>query len=272
MSVDPTSTEQRARFILQPRDILLILFIFYATIVTRNQILLAGFWGSVVRCNTRLRTLVAARYLVRLRSEFDRQSLYGLGPAAAALIATELGIDIETVKRQARIGQSVQFLTHTLRIVDVHLAFATAAKQTGIAFLWRSERQVRHEYKTREGTRWQTHILKPDGMARFGDAGSYRHCYVECDLSHRSSAAMGALFSSYCHYRANVFTEIYGASSFVVLCIVPGARRLSHLQAVAQSVGADFVRFTTYDQLFSVGPLGPIWLTPAGTVPVSLLP
>jgi len=278
MSQNPTSPKASdtatiapapARFIIQQRDIEFLVELFHCTLMTRDQILATqAFWNSIVRLNTRLRLLVSAGYLVRHTLPFYRQSVYGLGPTASAVLATALNRDIETVRRQARIGQSPQFVEHTLKIVDCKISISRAASLAQIPMLWRSERQVRHEYRVRSGSTLQTNILKPDGFLRLDVEGVHRHHFLEIDLSHRSQAAMQKTFEAYRTYQATVFAQTYEADRFLVLCVVPGERRRSHLREVATAAGASsLVRFTTYDRLFTTGPFGPIWTSPESDAP-----
>jgi len=259
------------RWVVQPRDVAAFVELYHNPMTRDQAMRLCGF-GSLTRVNTRLNRYVRGGYALRHRLEFYGQSVYTLGPAACPVVAAELGSDAETVRRQARIGDSPQFLAHALRGVDVKIALLDACSEANMAATWRTERQARHEYLVRSGGARHHHILKPDAYVRIGEGDTAAHCFVEVDLSHRSIPVMEQSMLGYVRYASMVFRETYGASGFAVLCLVPGQRRLDHLREAARKSGASMFLFTTYQRFFESGPLADIWLPPDREETIALIP
>ncbi len=254
-----------AKLCLQERDKTLLADLFLQRLMSRDQIIELGYFGSVPRCNNRLKKLVDHGFI--RRHEFSSwgsgsQSLYGPGQAATQIIASKLGLDISDVIGQTRRDVPPMLLAHTLGLVDLRIRFDRDAMRYRLdEFEWLPEARCRHEYSVKQASSaWQRHIVKPDAFTRWMIGGKVTCFFVELDLGHVSQGAFTKKVEAYQRYLGlGAFGQVYESSQFDVLVVTTGERRLAHLKSVTGRCQQPRFLFTTGQRLLAAGPLGAIW-------------
>lgn len=265
---------------LEERDEELLCDLFWQRAMSRSQ-LQALYFGSVGRCNARLRLLFDHHFVTRYylpAAPFGAQAVYGLGRAGAPIVARRLEMELLEVKRVVKHSHTPTFLEHTLAIVDVRLALQRAIEGREDVEIerWLAEPLCRHEYdirSTQGAGRWQKEVFKPDGFVRFYHRPSQRdvNYFLEVDLGHTSSRQFAGKIMMHRRYKeSGLFRELYGGESFRTLVVTTGPRRVGNLVELAQEQGSDRFWFTTFAQLEEHGPLGAIWRVPFQEQLVSL--
>jgi hypothetical protein len=192
--------------------------------------------------------------------------LYFAGRAAIRMVAEVLDIPIEEVTWQVSRDPPAMFLEHTLGLVELRIAFTKlASHQKWSEFEWLPEPLCRHEYSVRNGTRWACQILKPDAFACW-KIGAQEFChFIELDLGHVSQRVFRSKVQGYQRYHSlGLFTEAYGSSSFSVLVITTGQRRIESLLSAVQPGLSPFFLFATFSSLRELGPAGASWRSAEG--------
>ncbi|HVT12579.1 MAG TPA: replication-relaxation family protein [Fimbriimonadaceae bacterium] len=258
---------------LQPRDEALVAEVFLHRVMSRDQAIGLGFFGSVTRANTRLLTLTRAGLLKRVERapEMGGQFLYRAGEASAPLLARRLDADQSSVRRLL-VPPSPLCLTHMLRVLDLRLAFVRAAARGEFQIVrWLPELLCRHEFETKSPRGiWQRNILKPDGYIELQGWGGVSCIFVEVDLGHVSSARFAEKLAAYRTYlETGIFQEAYGRETFAVLVVTTGPRRLEHLRPATGQADAPPALFTTFQDIEALGVAGQIWRK-AGALPLTL--
>jgi hypothetical protein len=233
--------------------------------MSRDQIITLGYFGSVPRCNNRLKQLLDHGFVRRYR-HLSRgsasQALYSLGGEGSILVSDRLDIELDEVVQQTRRDAPTLFLEHTLGLVDLRIEFTREALLRGLGdFEWLPEPLCRHEYSVRQSSGvWKPRVLKPDAFVRWSKEGRSHSFFIELDLGHVGSAAFLLKAGSYRTYLSlGVFAEVYEAESFDVLVVTTGERRLAHLQASTTGSGIPRFLFTTLSRLKEADPFGHIW-------------
>lgn len=262
--------EDRGRLWLTPRDEALLTDLFLHQAMSRGQ-LQALHFGSTARCNARLRKLFDHGYVVRdfhPMAPYGTQGIYRIGPRAAKIVAQRLDADANYVKQLCRGTKRIEFLEHTLEIVDFYLKVREGIGQTPGYSLesWMPEIQVRHEYELQlPGGGARRQVFKPDAFLRFGVKGELHSCFIEIDRGNASANVFGQKVPHYQQYKATgLFQEMYQSSDFTVLVVTTGEKRLAHLCELVQQQGCSYFWFTTRSQLQEIGPLASTWTAPSG--------
>jgi hypothetical protein len=112
------------RMILQHRDKEIIKAVYAFRILTRQQLQQLFGINGTRRINQRLRKLYDHKYLSRYFLPTIRGSakaIYYLGARGAALVADELGVDLNLIKRERKATSELQelFLNHALGLNDI---------------------------------------------------------------------------------------------------------------------------------------------------------
>ncbi|MBI5708228.1 MAG: replication-relaxation family protein [Armatimonadetes bacterium] len=264
-SQKPTRCELRAR------DLKILADLFLHRVMSRDQLIALGYFGSVPRCNNRLRKLQDHGYVRRychLARGSGSQALLSLGRSAAAIIANHLELPEEDVRLQAGRDAPTMFLEHTLGLVDLRILFGKAALNLELlAYDWLPEPLCRHEYSVRRGSAWIKCVVKPDAYVHWATAGETRAFMIEFDLGHVSQRAFQRKAQAYRRYHADgAFTEAYAHESFDVLTVTTSERRLGNLSMVAGTGGRPQFLFTTLSDLREKGAAGVIWTNGQRTV------
>lgn len=192
------------------RDIQLVRDIALSHLMSRDQAIRLGYFGSITRANTRMRELRAIGALRRLDCPFHGQALHMAGPKAAELCGERIAPLLA-----GRAG-SPRFVRHALAVTNIRVRLL----QNG-ADSWRFEQQLWRELDGR--------AIRPDGLA----LGSGIPVFVEADLGH---AAPGKVREKLLGYRAlskgDSCQALYGFPEFRVLIATTGIRRSRRLRSL----------------------------------------
>ncbi len=247
----------------------------------RRQQIQQRYFGSVQRCNKRLRALfdagLAQRTFFALSPHealsYGSQAIYTLGKAGVPLVAAQLGWDIARVRERQRHGTPA-YLAHTLEIAQFHLELeATIARQASMKMeRFVPELLARHEYGLRDsdgGLKQQ--VFKPDAVfvlaAKEGRAGYA----VEIDLGHTSQTEFGIKMQIHASYRAaNLFSKRYEVNDFITLCLTTTPARQENLLALLRRIEYPSCWISTFAEQRDKGALGAIWRAPFGEKPLRL--
>ena len=206
-------------------------------VMSRNQILHLGYFGSIQRTNARLLTLVRAGLVrrVNLGSVAESsQSVYTVSKAAGPWIESRIAKLVDS--RSAR----PKHLEHSLHIIDVRLNLARLGMTK-----WLPEVQIRHQYSLSSNAT-RTEEFRPDGLAIFGS----EFLFLEVDLGNVSLPRFKEKFDSFEKYvRLGVFTQTYNLPSFSVLVVTTGGIRANGIRSkVPKGSWIDF-KVCTFKQL-----------------------
>lgn len=260
------------RFRLTDRDEELLVLLFCHRLVLARQLVELGHFGSLVRCNARLRRLRQEGFLAEavVPSIKGTQAVHQITSRAAHTVAERLGLDASDVRRACSKGSSVLQLEHCVRTTDLRTSFEQGAAHVGLAAVWTPELLCRHEYSVRRYDGWQRRTLKPDGLLRLSKSGAPSYFFVETDLGNVSHRMFTAKVASYRQYAQGVFQETYGAQQFAVLVVTTGERRLTRLASIAMQ-GEVQTFLTTFAEVGQSGPFEDIWTLGRSGKKVSLL-
>ncbi len=253
---------------LQERDRKLLADLFLHQAMSRRQ-LQTLYFGSVPRCNARLRQLFDHGYLARFfppEAPFGAEAVYLPGTKAAGIVAADLGMDISSVRRRCRGDRSGLYLQHALAVVDFRIALQSevAANPDMDLDVWLPELLCHHEYDIRTaGTGpWRKRAFKPDGFFRLkcADGSATYSFFLEVDLGHTSRGEFRAKVAMHREYlMSGLFRELYGAACFRSLVVTTSARRMHNLLALCGDEAVDLFHFSTFANVEQKGLLGNVW-------------
>lgn len=223
---------------LTKRDVALLRDLALSHVLSRDQIIALGYFGTVTRANTRLRLLASERLARRLETPFHAQGLYTATPRAAEVIGSRIAPLLES-----RTG-SPRFLQHALSVTNARIALvARGASQ------WRFEQQASASFSHRG----RLHEVRPDGLAIIPGKGILA---VEIDLGHANPAKFGAKLASFDLFvRLGEAERLWGDASIRLLTLTPGKLRADRLHALTPP-DASFVHVCQTFESFGVPVVG----------------
>lgn len=197
------------------RDRQLLRDVALSHVLSRDQIIELGYFGSVCRCNTRLRGLRALGLIKAVETPFYGQSLYAVGSAAKALLGERISQIVSN-----RTG-SPRFLQHALATTNLRIQ----AIKKG-ASSWRFEQQLWTEF----AAAGRIHQVRPDGLFTMDG----RAVAVEMDLGHVAPSKLSEKLKSYQRFIATgAVTKDWGVDDFDLLVITTGKLRASRIRRLA---------------------------------------
>lgn len=210
---------------LTRRDISVLRDLALSHVLSRDQLIALGYFGSVTRVNTRLRDLTSQGFVKRLDTPFYGQSLYMASKAASEAIGERVGPLL--LGRAA----SPRFIQHALNTTNVRIALTVRSEGT-----WKFEQQL-----------WRKvgkHEVRPDGLLM-----AKAPIFIEVDMGHVSISKFKEKITA---YRALALSgdcaKLYGFDSFRVLTITTGELRARHLRrALIEGSGFEFLTQTFSD-------------------------
>jgi hypothetical protein len=229
--------------------------------VLSEQLCRLGHFGSLVRCNARMRRLREEGFVAAatVSSIQGRKALHRATTKAAVLVAHDLGLDVSETKRQCRDGVSLFQIEHVLRSTELRIAFHEAAQRCGrLTIDWQAEPLCRHDFEAKRHGRWQRHTLKPDGLLFVRAGADVWYYFVEVDLGHVSRSRFLQKARTYREYAGGVFQETYRAEAFAVLTVTTGEERMRNLATVVGG-GSPAFYFTTFQLIEDCGAFGEVW-------------
>lgn len=192
---------------LTHRDQALVRDLAYSHVLSRDQFLELGYFGSITRVNTRLRELSSLGVVESLETPFFTQRLYVAGSKAKHVLSDRLSNLIRGRE------QTPRFLQHALATTNVRIALT---RKSGSG--WKFEQEL---WRKLDGIE-----IRPDGLL-----GSNTPVFIEVDMGHVAPAKFREKLFAYealetsgrCH-------GLYGFREFRVLTVTTGPLRAKHLQ------------------------------------------
>lgn len=245
--------------VLTDRDALVVREVHAFQLLTRDQLVRLGHFGSKTRANATLLRLVRFGYLARRYQPSvagTRRALYFVGPQAGSLLP---GPTLTADRR--RVAQlSDLFIAHQLLVSDVRLAFHSPVVGYRL-------------------TRWMSDIdlrplalgLVPDGYVEYELQGRTFGAFVEVDRGTETLGRWVAKVNAYLALAASGRSRTLLARQFFrVLVVAPSGARLTNLRRATATRTDRMFWFTSPDQL-SAGPFAQVWWRPVETSRHSLL-
>lgn len=199
---------------LTERDVRLLRDLSLSHVLSRDQVIELGYFGSVTRANTRLRELRGLGLLRQLDTPFFSQSLYAVTSRASEVVGERLYALTAT-----RTG-SPRFLQHALCVTNVRISLLKRGAEH-----WRFEQQVSTAF--RFGGRGFE--VRPDGLALTPGA----LVAVEADLGHVAPEKFRQKLKGYeAFVSSGECLSAWGLPTFSLLVVTTGplrAKRLSRL-------------------------------------------
>lgn len=216
---------------LTPRDFRLLKDLALSHVLSRDQILALGYFGTVTRVNTRLRQLRAEGLVKRLETPFFSQSLYVVGAKAGPALGTRISRIVA-----GRSG-SPRFLQHALMVTQTRIALMDKG-----ATQWRFEQQL-HAQFDRRGRPLE---VRPDGLAVM-PAGPVA---IEVDLGHVAHDKFAAKLRSYSTFiTCGACREHWQLPDFKVLVLTTSRSRATKLTGLLTDSASLALRCTTFEEL-----------------------
>lgn len=213
------------------RDIRLIRDIALSSVLSRDQIIALGYFGSVPRANDRLRLLREAGLIDILSLPYESQRVYYALRGACPLV----GERVSSVIRSRR--GSPQFVRHALMTTEIRLALLRQGYGE-----WRFEPQLRSVFLW-AGRRFE---VRPDGMVRTPPG----LLCIETDLGHVDSIKFRAKLLAFDSFASSGALErTWQAKNLVVETVTVSERRKLGLEGLSPKNSPVEFRFTTFDEL-----------------------
>lgn len=276
--------------VLMPRDKRILRAVHAYRMLTREQIERLLFQPEhgqdhctkTSKARLRLKLLYHHQYLERVpmpvgNGTWAWQPVYRLAAKGAQCLAADLGMKAKDlqywgkgVDRNKRATEVTPlFLSHALKVNDVHVALALASQQNGFQVeKWVDDGQLKsQEWKDYvavvERGRQRIVGVIPDAyfVLHLGDRRA--HFLLELDRATMTNTRWSTRIRAYLSYvRSGKYTERYGTRSLRILTVTTTEQRLRNLQNTTRKAGGgDLFWFTTLDQ---VSPSSvffrPIWL------------
>jgi len=214
-------------------------------VMSRDQVVRLGYFGSVQRANARLLALRRAKLLALIAPELGlelRQHLYHVTRKAAPWLQPRIA-SLVTARRE-----TPQFIEHALGIVHVRIEL----QRLGL-LRWLAEPQIRHRYETSSSGVRRLEDFRPDGLAVLPSG----HWFIELDRGHVSLTRMRERLNAYERYvRSGLFGTVYSSESANLLIVTTGRLRSSHLQRLVPCAPGLTVRIMGMEELRRLTTLG----------------
>lgn len=191
---------------LTERDLNLIRDLTFSHVLSRDQILALGYFGSVTRVNTRLKTLTSRDLVKVLETPFFGQRLYRSGQRAKDVLSERLA---GLIKGR---DETPRFLQHALATTNVRIALT---KKNGAG--WKFEQEL---WRKLDGIE-----IRPDGLLM-----AELPIFVEVDMGHIAPAKFREKLLAYeALASSGKCNRLYGFPNFRVLTVTAGSLRAKHL-------------------------------------------
>lgn len=211
------------------RDVSVLRDIALSHLLSRNQLMELGYFGSVNRVNTRMRDLAEFGLVRRLETPFFSQSLYSVTKQAAEVVGERISLLIENR------CSSPRFVQHALSTTNVRLALQSKAPGA-----WRFEQQLWRKIGGKGGVE-----VRPDGL-HLGKVP----VFVEVDLGHVAPMRFEAKLASYqLLAQAEHCQALYGFPEFKLLTVTTGSLRARHLRRLTPAKAGYEHRIQTFEEI-----------------------
>lgn len=201
------------------RDVRLIKDIALSHLLSRDQIIELGYFGSVTRANTRIRELTKLGMLGKLTTPFFSQTLYAARPKASEIVGVQIAQLINARKQPPR------FVQHALSVTNARIYLLGHGASN-----WRFEQQLRASFDFAG----RVFEVRPDGMAVFEGKGLLA---VEVDLGHVSIDKFSQKLRAFESFVASgECKRNWGQDSFRLLTLTTGSLRASKLSRLSRPI------------------------------------
>lgn len=195
-------------------------------LLSRDQTIILGYFGSITRSNFRLRELCNENVLKRLTTPFFGQSLYMAGTNAEDLVGERIAPLLS-----GRL-ESPRFVRHALSVTEVRIALIRKGAKD-----WRFEQQL-----------WRTvgnQAIRPDGLIFTTSLPAF----VEVDMGHVSPQKFKEKLLGYqALTQGDLCKTLYGFSEFRLLVVTTGSRRSRQLRSLLPDPKFGYL-VQTFDEL-----------------------
>jgi hypothetical protein len=247
---------KRRGLIAQPRDLELLREISVMRVADREQLKIAGGFGSTTRVNTRLLALTRAGLLRRffLGSGGGRKALYALSPRGAQLAQVPLR---GPRRRQNETLIADFFVQHQLSVNDIYCNLKYGLVPfPGVRFVnWLAF----HEPLIAGLS------LIPDGYVEFACGSGIDASFLEVDLGHEGLAVWKEKTRHYVQLAlSREYERQFRQPRFRVLVLANSERRLQSIRAAVAGITQKIFWFATLDAVQREKFFGPVWMRPVG--------
>jgi hypothetical protein len=206
-------------------------------LLSRDQILALGYFGSVTRLNARMRGLRASGMVSVLETPFFGQHLYVAGRNAAPVCGEPVASLI------LEKDPSPRFVRHAMAVTDLRVALLAAGARG-----WRFESQLWRRFP-HAGRGLE---IRPDGMV-FRDGVL---TLLEADMGHVDPAKFSAKLRAYAAFGVSgELARTWGEERMTVLTVTTGKLRRERLRRLAPASAAASFEFATFREM-GVVPVG----------------
>jgi protein involved in plasmid replication-relaxation len=256
-----------ARMLLQPRDREIMKAVYSFRMLSRTQIETLFDFKCTRRVNSRLRKLYDHHYLSRSFLPTVRGSakaIYYLGPRGISVVAEDLGIDLNSIKRKCKAISKLRelFFSHALELNDIRIAFSLAIENHHEMELerWINDNDCKQEYHAVDLGKTSIRRFRPDGYFRFCYQGKLYSFFLEHDRSTMTLGRFTGKVKSYIDFGVlGYYRQRFGVKYFRVLVITKTRERLNNLKKAVETVTDKLFWFTTIEQVTPNTVFGPIW-------------
>lgn len=281
-------------FQMTERDVEIMRTIASYQAVTSDQIRLLLFEGKQrsTQCDLRLRLLFQHGYLERrsqtILYEKNKPLVYLLTRKGTQYLATIEDDEHPENEWRPKFNELSQYhLQHLLQVNHVRSAIERACDLNNYELAWLNEHTIRQRklydrFRVQDALgATQTTTLIPDGFFTLDTPQLWLSCFLEVDRGTESLKTVAHKLNKYLAYFAtNTYKERYGVQDEqgneiypCVLTITTIPKRVEHLKAIAQEVGASNIFL--FAQLTNVTPESvfsqPIWQTVNSNTPICLI-
>jgi hypothetical protein len=255
------------RIFLQPRDREIMVAVYSYRMLTRTQIERLFNFKCTRRVNSRLRKLYDHHYLSRNFLPTIRGSakaVYYLGTKGVSLVAEELGIDLNLIKRKCKSTSKLSelFLSHTLELNDIRIAFSLGLENQPKMELerWINDNDCKQEYRSAGLGKEVIRRFRPDGYFRFWYQGKLYSFFLEHDRSTMTLGRFTSKVQSYIDFDVmGYYRQRFGVKFYRVLVITKTCERLYNLKKAVEIVTDKLFWFTTLEQVTPNTVFDQIW-------------
>lgn len=255
------------RMILQHRDKEIIKTVYAFRVISRQQIQQMFGINGTRRINQLLRKLYDHKYLSRCflhNMHGIAKAIYYLGPHGAVLVAEELGVDLNVIKRKRKATSKLHelFLNHALGLNDIRITFNIGIKNYPEMDLerWINDNDCHQEYHVSVHGETVIRRFRPDGYFRIVYQGKLLSCFVEFDRSTMTIGRFVGKAQSYIDFGSlGYYQKRFGVRYFRVLVVTKTAERLDNLKTAVEKVTDKLFWFTTIDRITPDTVFAPVW-------------
>jgi len=242
--------------IAQPRDLELLRELSVMRVADREQLKIAGGFGSTTRINTRLLALTRAGLLRRffLGSGGGRRAIYA--PSAKGAQFAQIPLRGPR-RRQNETLVADFFVQHQLSVNEIYcdLKFGSIPF-SGVKFVqWLAF----HEPLVAGLS------LIPDGYVEFSTPSGIDAAFIEVDLGHEGLAVWKEKARHYVQLALSAdYERQFRQSRFRVLVLVNSERRLQSIRSAVAAVTQKIFWFARLEAIRGAEFFSPVWLRPSG--------